>query len=319
MMRLIKTELIRIRTRRMTWIVALVAVLYLGLLAYGNVQVFSPLSAAEQQAAQAQYQNAKADWEANKEQAIASCKASAPPDVKCDDMGPKPEHFGKPIPTVPTVWRNLLEGAGLFLGVLALLLGASYVAAEHTSGSISTWLTFEPRRTRVYVAKVVATAASALVAGAAATLLLAGIAIGITVAFGGPVDAAAAVRDIAPGAGRLTAYVALVALGGTAGAFILRHTAAVLGAVLGYAIIEQIVGNWLNDRARFTLFNNVMAFLNDGWDFTWWKCGQNAEARYNCTQMVEHIDMWPAAAFLGAVVAIALIIGWALFRRRDVV
>src|SRR5262249_35433823 len=48
-----------------------------------------------------------------------------------------------------------LVGTGVALLLLGFVLGASFVGAEFNGGSLSTQLLFEPRRSRVHVAKAV--------------------------------------------------------------------------------------------------------------------------------------------------------------------
>ena len=42
----------------------------------------------------------------------------------------------------------------MLLALAALVLGAGFAASEFSTGSIGTWLTFEPRRLRVYGSKL---------------------------------------------------------------------------------------------------------------------------------------------------------------------
>jgi len=54
--------------------------------------------------------------------------------------------------------RNVLEGTGVAMMFVAIVLGASFVGAEFNVGSLTTQLLFEPRRTRVHVSKAAAVA-----------------------------------------------------------------------------------------------------------------------------------------------------------------
>jgi hypothetical protein len=57
--------------------------------------------------------------------------------------------------------KNVLEGTGVALVFVAIVLGASFVGAEFNVGSLTTQLLFEPRRTRVHVSKAAAVAIGA--------------------------------------------------------------------------------------------------------------------------------------------------------------
>lgn len=59
----------------------------------------------------------------------------------------------------PTVYEWFAVGVIL----IALTAGITFFTAEDSSGAISTWLTFEPRRTRVYFAKILAAMASVII------------------------------------------------------------------------------------------------------------------------------------------------------------
>ena len=63
------------------------------------------------------------------------------------------------------VMPNILLGGSYLLAFVAFLLGPSFVGAEFSSGSIGNWLTFEPRRLRVYGSKLIAAGAGMLPAG----------------------------------------------------------------------------------------------------------------------------------------------------------
>jgi ABC-2 type transport system permease protein len=80
---------------------------------------------------------------------------------------PTLEGFGAANPVPAAVFTGLLKTNGLFYAFLAFLLGASFVAAEFSTGSLGNWLTFQPRRLRVGLSKLAAAAGGGLlVAGA---------------------------------------------------------------------------------------------------------------------------------------------------------
>ncbi len=54
--------------------------------------------------------------------------------------------------------KDVLEGTGVAMVFMAIVLGASFVGAEFNVGSLTTQLLFEPRRTRVHVSKAAAVA-----------------------------------------------------------------------------------------------------------------------------------------------------------------
>ncbi len=68
---------------------------------------------------------------------------------------------------------DVLEGTGVAMLFVAIVLGASFVGAEFNVGSLTTQLLFEPRRTRVHVSKAAAVAIGAGVVSLLVSLLLA--------------------------------------------------------------------------------------------------------------------------------------------------
>lgn len=74
MMRLVRAELSRIRARRMTWIVLVVGLCFLGLNTYTAYDSARPLPVAVQQEAQREYEQARADWQQNREEQLTACR-----------------------------------------------------------------------------------------------------------------------------------------------------------------------------------------------------------------------------------------------------
>lgn len=326
MIRLLRAELGRLASRRMTWVIALIALGLLGLLLYGTYQANAPLSAAEQQHAEEMYQRARTDFEQHGAEQRQQCldaqakerERTPDADFHCDTMEPKREHYGKPPPTFTRMW-SIQEPGAIFLGFLALLLGGSWVAAEFTTGSMATWLTYEPRRSRVFATKMLAVGLTLVLGAVLATAILFGGVYAIARFHG---VAIALDRngwvDVLLGAGRMTAFPILTGLGGAALAFIARHTAAVSGIAIAAVVVDQWVAGQIQDKARWSLFNNVLAFVGGKWDFHYLKCAQDAAARYDCMPTTETVWFAQAAAVLGGLVAAGLIAAWWQFLRRDV-
>src|SRR5665647_2291988 len=96
MMRLTKVELQRLFSRRLTTIAMLGALVVTGVMLFGSFQEAKPLSAPEQAAQQAQFDQAKKDWAINGEQQVQDCLAAQAEQQKidpkaifpCDQMAP---------------------------------------------------------------------------------------------------------------------------------------------------------------------------------------------------------------------------------------
>lgn len=176
------------------------------------------------------------------------------------------------LPVPPFTFRltqllDVLEGVGLKgtslpLVVLAGLLGASFVGAEWPSGSMATLLAWEPRRVRVAIAKI---AASAIVVFLGALLLQAvfGIALVPAAALRGTTAGADGrwLSDAAGAVTRVSAVAAVAAAIGGSVALIGRSTAAALGAASIYALMEVVVRSFENPSWQRWLLGDVAGAL----------------------------------------------------------
>ena len=184
----------------------------------------------------------------------------------------------------------IIGGVSFVFLLMALLGGASFVGAEYKAGTITTLLTWEPRRTRVIGAKLVA---AGVVAGALAP--------------------AAIVRGTTEGADdefyrSLAGFLlrgALITggcavLGGSI-ATVGKNTTAALGFVLGYIVIVE----------------QILRGLRPGWNA--WYLAENLAIVLTGEQLDDVVRSVPGAAlllagYLAAFVAATLLV----FARRDV-
>jgi hypothetical protein len=159
--------------------------------------------------------------------------------------------------------RSILEGVSLAVATLGWAIGASLVGAEWHTGTVTTLLTWEPRRVRVFVAKV-----TAAVVGVAA------IALALQALLGGALALVAVLRGTTEGADGswLTATAgtavrsALLASFGAAVAFaiasVARNTAAALGTVFVWlAVVEGLVRALRPGWAPWLIADNAIVFL----------------------------------------------------------
>ena len=206
----------------------------------------------------------------------------------------------------PRVYRedvqNLLRGVGAILALVAWVIGASLMGAEQQSRSITTTLTFAPRRTQVFVAKaatvlvVVGAWAMATLAAVLAALLPAAI------LHAGPALGQPGNLDIAAVMLRGGALCLITAMMGFSLASIGRNTAAALGVGFGYIIVvENILASSITGWRRWLLLGNVIVFVSG-------KASEEVTGR----------GPGGAAVFLVAVAGVLLAGSAALFRTRDV-
>ena len=160
--------------------------------------------------------------------------------------------------------RNILQGVGAGLALVGWALGASLVGAEFASRGMTTSLTWEPRRGRLFVAKALAVLV-AMTVFAFVVLALVALAMWPAVAFHGaplgPDDPTLA--SLAGIVGRGVALATVAAGIGFAIATIGRNTAIALGAGFGYIIVfEYILGSAVARWRKWLLLGNVIVFVS---------------------------------------------------------
>jgi len=212
------------------------------------------------------------------------------------------------------IWSSELDGeesgdAGIVGGVsfifllMALLGGASFLGAEYKAGTITSQLTWEPRRVRVIGAKL-----------AAAAVVAALLFVVLEVALAGALSPAAIVRgtgfDDAPDdfyrtlAGFLLRGAVITggcAVLGAAIATVGKNTTAALGVVLGYIVIVE----------------QILRGLRPGWNA--WYLAENLGIALSGERIDDVVRSVPgAAAVLFFYLAVFVAVTLAVFARRDV-
>lgn len=323
---LVGLELRRFWWRRLTRYGLLVIAALIAFGMYGtwrSTQPPSPVERAQQEQAYQQALQSYPDQLAACRQAEAETKANSEPgaNFSCDQMPkPSPEMFGPPPATFGGLMPEAIQTTAMGASFVLFIIGASFVAAEFGTGSMGTWLTFEPRRLRVGVSKLVGAGLGAL-AAAAALFAITALGVWVVALLNG---AGAPPPDVQPssivwGTAR---GVVMVTAGGVAGAtlaLIVRSTAAVVGIVVGYAIaLEGVIGSTWPTLQQWLVQLNLRAWLEDGVTYYTQECQNSSQNGFACTS-VEHAlplsQAWVYLLVLGtALVALAL---WT-FRRRDV-
>nr|MBA2601001.1 hypothetical protein [Actinomycetota bacterium] len=190
------------------------------------------------------------------------------------------------------------------LSIVMFLLGASFIGAEWRSGSITTSLTWEPRRVRVFFAK---SFACVLVVSAMilAVSLLVGLALLPMMLFKGSTEGvdAAWMAELAGGTLRSVALTAFAAGLGFSIGSIGRNTAAALGTGFIYlAVIEGLLRSWRPGWAMWLLGDNAGVFLS----------GERQETLYASRSILE------AGLIMLCYLSALLLAGVILFKKRDV-
>lgn len=189
------------------------------------------------------------------------------------------------------------------LMALGLLLGATGIGAEWPHRGVTTLLTWEPRRNRVLVAKMIAAAGSGF-AWAFMGAIVFSLALLPAALFRGTLDGANAtwLAGYAGLAARVGALAALGALSGTALATVGRNTAAAFGVAFTY----------------LTAAEGLIRAFKPGWSE--WLVGDNMALFLIGSGEVDHLDHSQYAAgllLLAYTVALATV-ALMIFRRREI-
>ena len=180
-----------------------------------------------------------------------------------------------PNPEYPlTHIKDAIAGVEGFLIVLSLVLGATFIGAEWHSGSMATLLTWEPRRSRVFMAKAAAAAIFAFL-GTLAVLTFLALALLPAAVFRGTTAGADGgwLLSTVGLALRGSVVGSIAAIIGLAVASLGRNTAAALGGAFVYfAILEPFARALRPKWQPWLLSDNVATFLlahaPDGAGFT---------------------------------------------------
>ena len=268
---------------------------------------------------------------AEKAKQVTGCAASVSPDTI--PPGLTPEEFcdqaiGELQPPDPafhlTNIQTVFLATNAILIVMLLALAASLIGAEWHAGTVSTQLTWEPRRTRVLVAKVAAVALFAFVA----FLLLQAV-------IGAALVPAAVFRGTTAGAnghwlhalaGTELRAATVAALAGAVGfgvASIFRNTAAAVGGMFAYiAVVEPILRAVRPRWEPWLIFSNVVSFITGRAQLL----AQSAEVGSTSgpgsglvfTPLPRPHSPGTAGLLIAAYVLVLLLVALTTFRRRDV-
>lgn len=328
MSRLVRVELTRFRSRVLLWCVAGGLVLISGalvVLAWTDSRPPSDTALAQQRAS---YEQAVADWEEHGEEWLADCEKGEAEeqerqddpsiDFFCEDMEPSWDSFS---------WQaTFADQAPSYIGTLlmplalgALLMGVSFVAAEISTGALGTWLTFVPRRTRVYLSKLAAVAVGVLPSALLATGL---VLVGSWLAYLGH-DAMGATTSatwegLLHTSGRMLVAVVLLAVVGVAIGALTRHTAAGLGAIAVVGILDQMVTALRPALSPWSPLFALRAWVQGGAEYGVNVCEPAEDGTIQC-EWIAHTVTQTHAGIVLAVVAVALtVVALLVFRRRDV-
>jgi ABC-2 type transport system permease protein len=200
---------------------------------------------------------------------------------------------------------DILKGTSFILIVLGLVIGASSVGADWQAGTMAALLTWEPRRVRIFLVRAAVVLGSVFVLAVAlqcvlALELAAAAALrGTTVGTGSPW-----LRGVAGTVSRIGLAAAFGASLGVALAMVGRNTAAALGVAFGYlAIVESLLRGFI-PKISPSLISTNLVVLVDG------RAGRSDTGSL--------IAVGGASITIAVYAAVSLVAALVLFRTRDV-
>lgn len=324
MVQLLRAEVTRLRWRRAVIALMVLAIVVPTVIMAGIVWESRTITETDRA-------NARAEMESSAQASVADCIASPrnwgvrPKDLteeqvatRCErsagHMGEVEDWIYRPVLTV----KETREGAGLALAslltLIAALIGTTFAGHDWATGSMGNQLLFEPRRWRVWAAKL-----GAVVLGTTAMAI-----VGLSLFWGG-IWVATEVRDLTIGQNQwwwtFTAAIRTVVLiagaGGAAYALtmLLRNTVGALGVIIGTAVGSSLLlaltlgahaGRWMISTNAFAFVLGEQEYYVDSEEC--WRGG-------NCHEMLTGPQ---GAAYLGILAALILGASLLSFRRRDV-
>jgi ABC-2 type transport system permease protein len=318
--RLLWAEVTRLLSRRLTGI-ALV-VLLLGLGGYQLIvnDSLSPPTSEELAAAERVYQESHQDWVENHEQYEQDCRDSGGTPEECAIPEPTLDGFSvEPMPFQEAA-RTALRLSTVLVSIVTFMIAASFIGAEYSTGSISSWLTFVPRRGSVFWSKLLTVTGFAGLLGAVAAALVLVAAFVLARLHG---SAIASLGDLAEmGARSMLAVVGLAVLGFCLG-LVTRHTAAAMGILLAFVVVSFVrVGPfsslaWAQRITPWTPEGNMAAILERG--YTYYVPVEKVTPDGVNIEFIEHnLSLIHGSTYWAIILAVLVTSSILIFRRRDV-
>jgi ABC-2 type transport system permease protein len=230
----------------------------------------SPPSGDELAAAERSYQQAHQDWAAGREQYENECRDTGAPPDECVIPEPTLAEFTGDSTPFQEATSVALRLSTLFVALVTFTIAASFIGAEYTSGSITNWLTFVPRRSHVFWSKLVAVAGFAVLLGALAATLVLGGSLMLARLHGSDIEAIPELAGV--GVRSVLPIVVLAVLGFCVG-LLTRHTAGAIGILLAALVVGfvriGVLGSqpWAQRITPWTPEGNIAALIDKGYNY----------------------------------------------------
>jgi ABC-2 type transport system permease protein len=270
MTRLIWAEITRLLSRRLTGIAMIV--ILLGVAGYQLVinDTLSPPSSEERAATERSYQQAHQNWAAGREQHEKECRDTGAPPDECVIPEPTLAEFTGDSTPFKEATNAALKLSTVFVALVTFAIAASFIGAEYTSGSITSWLTFVPRRSHVFWSKLLAVAGFAVLLGTLAATLVLGASLTLARLHGSDIEA---ITELAGIAVRSVLPVVVLAVLGFCVGLLTRHTAGAIGILLAALIVcfvrIGLLGSqaWAQRITPWTPEGNIAALIDSGYKY----------------------------------------------------
>jgi ABC-2 type transport system permease protein len=322
LLRLVGAELTRLRSRRVSVVAALVVLAAVALFQFAIHSEVAP-SAAAQAAGRQAYEQAQQQWQSTHEANVAECvKEGGGTQAECEgyDPAPSPQNYSAEPTAFDEVAQVGLTTATLLSMFATFLVGASFIGAEYSTGSLANWLTFVPQRLRVFASKAVAVVLGSALLGAVAVFATFGLT-ALQVAHHG--EALVGAHHAAAGSGRAVVLIALAGLAGFVLALVTRHTVAAIAVPLAYGLVRTVVIGFTSDvdaplawLPPYLPELNLQAFLARGATYTQYRSVLADGSDY--TEIEKHVSFAHSGVYWLTLAVVAVLVGVGVFKRRDV-
>jgi uncharacterized protein (DUF2342 family) len=254
---------LRIRSRRIVWVLALLMIAAMLIACSILASKTRPVTASELDRARAAYENTLSRCESGTGSFPIAIQKGGSLDQACRNVI-RPSDFLAPLGVFGLVMLpQVFQHTAFILIVIGLVIGSSSVGADWQSGSIGTLLTWESRRVRLFLVRVIVVCVWVFVLAVALLLVLSALLTLVATTRGTTawLDSSWASDAWQTGA-RVAAMSAFGALLGMSISMIGRSTGAALAGVFVYlAIFESLLRAIYPKASPWLLGPNVVVFV----------------------------------------------------------
>jgi ABC-2 type transport system permease protein len=316
-MRLIRVELGRFFARRLTRFAAAGVLLILAVVLFGvQQQAYDSVPSRVQERTLEQVRQCRSQ-QANARQHDPSA------DFRCDEMAAQMQAGGQEVPSFASLAQVHGQNVAVLFAFVGFLIGATFLAAEFASGSIGNWLTFEPRRRRVYASKLAAAAIGSVPIPAIGLGLLIGGVYAVTTKYGVTGAVSADQRtDLLWLVLRVVVISSAATVAGAVLGLLLRNTAASLGVLVGYGILVEgifpgLIQRLVPDPRPWLVQSNFQAWVGHDLKYAVDDCSRTGPETA-CESVERVITFGHSSIYFAILLVPAVALGAWVFNRRDV-